>query len=111
MPACHLAGLYVDTLFVAGAGAAGYRPGFTWGSATVYNAGGENFAYGQVYMDEASGKVMVAFGKTTMLGFEVDGWSGKGAAVEPLVFKGGPTVHLQQSNVAEPPGTMASTSL
>ena len=97
-------GLYIDTLFVAGGGAPGYRPGFKFGSATVYNTGGESFGYGEVYLDQATGRVMVASGKTTMIGFEIDGWSSDGIAVLPLVFQGGAAVTLEKSNVADPPG-------
>lgn len=97
-------GLYVDTLLIAGSGAPGYRKGFDFGSATVYNAGGEDFGYGQIYLDKASGKVLAACGKTTVMGFEVEGWSAQGIATTPVAFVGGPSLILAQSNIAEPPG-------
>jgi hypothetical protein len=97
-------GLYLDTVFVTSGGAPGYRKNYKFGDETVYTGDGENFGYGQVYLDKASGKVFAAFGKVTMEGFELEGWSKHGIATTPIQFANGGTVQLKHENIAAPPG-------
>ena len=86
-------GLYVDTLFTTASGGQGYRKNFHFG-ATIFQAGGEYFAESQMYVDPGSGKVYVAWGKTSVMGFEVDGMSKDGVATEPVKFAAGHAVRL-----------------
>lgn len=69
------------------------RKNFHFG-ATVFEAGGEYFAESQMYVDPASGKVFIAWGKTSVMGFEVDGMSKDGVATEPVKFAAGYSVQL-----------------
>ena len=87
-------GLYVDTLFTPPGGAPGYRKDFRFGQATVYAAPGEYFAASQAFVDPDTNKVHITWGKTSVEGFEVDGWTGAGVSLETVTFVAGEYVKL-----------------
>lgn len=79
-------------------------PADVFGSANVYAAGGEYFGEAQTYVSPRSGDVYLAYGKVTMMGFKVRGWTKDGVSTTPIAsFVGGAQVTLEACNVALAP--------
>ena len=56
-----------------------------------------------MFLDPSTKQVLLAWGKTTAMGYSIPGWTANGIVTEPVVFQGGPTVALTDKEISAPP--------